>query len=143
MTQTAIRCARQACSLGTLLLVLPATPTLAQGIDLQGVWQYARVNTKGESYSGNITIDARGQASDVTKSPLGRDVAQTGCVKVSGGAVDIIFTKAVRSGPPEYNPDRFHCTVQSDQAMSCSNLDTAGSSSYTFALLRVGAPRRK
>ncbi|MFI5002048.1 MAG: hypothetical protein ACHQK9_19375, partial [Reyranellales bacterium] len=124
---------------GVVLLAMLSMPALAQGVDLQGVWQYTRVNTKGESYSGNINIDARGQASDVTKSRLG-PVAQTGFIKSAGNSVEIIFTKAVRNGPP-YNPDHFYCTIQSAQAMSCSNTDVVGSSSSTFALLRVGKPR--
>jgi hypothetical protein len=128
--------------LGALLVVvLLSMPVVAQGIDPQGVWQYTRVNTKGESYSGNINIDARGQASDVTKSRLG-PVAQTGYIKSAGNSIEIIFTKAVRDGP-DYNPDHFYCTIQSAQAMSCSNTDVAGSASYTFALLRVGQPGRK
>jgi hypothetical protein len=127
--------------LGAVLLATQSIPVVAQSIDPQGVWQYTRVNTKGESYSGNINIDAHGQASDVTKSRLG-PVAQTGYIKSADSSIEIVFTKAVRDGPT-YNPDHFYCTVQSAQAMSCSNTDVAGSSSYTFALLRVGPPGRK
>jgi hypothetical protein len=123
------------------VLVLFAIPALAQGIDLRGVWQYSRVNARGDSYSGNINIDGNSQASDVTRTPLGT-VAQTGYVTSSGGKVEIVFTKAVRNGP-SYNPDHFYCTVQSAQAMSCSNTDVAGSSSSTFAVLRVGQTLRK
>ena len=124
------------------LIVLFAIPTLAQGIDLRGVWQYSRVNARGESYSGNINIDASSQASDIIKSSRGTDIAQTGYVKRDGAKVEIVFTKAVRDGPA-YNPDHFYCTVQSEVALSCSNVDNAGSSGSVFAVLRVGqAPRR-
>ena len=124
-----------------ILLAMSALPATAQNVDLAGVWQYSRVNVRGENYTGNINIDSAGQASDVTQVPSGGAVAQTGYVSVNGSKVEIVFTKAVPSRGGTYNADHFFCTVQSATAMSCSNTDVAGSQSYTFALLRVGKRR--
>jgi hypothetical protein len=101
----------------------------------------ARVNARGQSYSGNITIEANGHASDVTKRPAGTYARQSGYVTVSGSKMEIVFTSVV-ADPAPYSPDHFYCTIQSDQALSCSNTDVAGSNSNTFAVVRVGAPLR-
>lgn len=143
MKQGSNRHLARASALAAMLAALPVLSAAAQGVDLRGVWQYSRVNTRNENYSGHITIETGNQASDVTKRFSGPDVAQTGYISVNGSEVDIVFTKAIPSGPPTYNPDHFHCTIQSDRAMSCGNVDSKGTSSYRFALVRVGEPRRK
>src|SRR5476651_1886590 len=99
-------------------------PASAQPVNLQGVWQHARVNTRGQSYSGNITIEANGQASDVTKRPAGTYARQSGYVTVSGSKVEIVYTSVV-GDPPPYVADHFYCTIQSYRALSCGNTDAA------------------
>lgn len=120
-----------------------AQPAFAQAGSLQGVWQYSRVNLRSENYSGNISINANGSATDVTHRQSGADVAQSGFVTMSGSKVEIVFDKAVPAGPPTYNPDHFYCTIQSDRAMTCSNTDIKGTTSYQFSLVRVGNPGRR
>jgi hypothetical protein len=123
-----------------IILMLASAASIAQGADLQGTWEYSRVNTKGEHYSGRIVIDGSGQASDTTTTPSG-SVRQTGYIKVDGNDIDVIFksvdASANRSG---YSPDHFHCNVQSGQALKCWNMDTAGVSSYTFVMSRISGP---
>jgi len=125
-----------------LLAATVDVPASAQSVNLQGVWQHARVNTRGQSYSGNITIEANGQASDVTKRPSGGYARQSGYVTVKGSKVEIVFTSVLAdpANPAIYSADHFYCTIQSAQAMSCSNTDIAGSTSNSFAVVRVGPP---
>jgi len=93
---------------------------------------------------GQHHIEANGQASDVTKRPSGGYARQSGYVTVKGSRVEIVFTSVLAdpANPATYSPDHFYCTIQSAQAMSCSNTDSAGSTSNSFAVVRVGDPPR-
>jgi hypothetical protein len=119
-----------ALSLGALAIV--AGPLAAQ--DLAGEWQFKRRAREGP-HAGTIVIDKDGQVRMKGRSPL-QDYAQCGHVVAAGDRVEIVFisVKSKRS----YSIDHFYCTVQSESALSCFNIDGIGKEADLFRIERIG-----
>jgi hypothetical protein len=69
------------------------------------------------------------------EGPL-QDYAQCGHVVAAGGKVEIVFTSVKSSRG--YSIDRFYCTVQSESALSCFNIDGIGKEDDLFRIERIG-----
>ncbi|MPZ32593.1 MAG: hypothetical protein GEV13_16610 [Rhodospirillales bacterium] len=69
------------------------------------------------------------------RSPL-QDYAQCGHVVTAGGKVEIVFT-SVKSNHG-YSIDHFYCTVQSESALRCFNIDGIGKEDDLFRIERIG-----
>ncbi|HEX9327207.1 MAG TPA: hypothetical protein VF915_11855 [Reyranella sp.] len=118
-----------AVSLAVLAMTAPAS---AQ--DLAGEWQFKRRAREGP-HAGTIVIDQDGQVRMKGRSPL-QDYGQCGHVVAAGGKVEIVFT-SVKSGRG-YSIDHFYCTVQSESALSCFNIDGIGKENDLFRIERIG-----
>jgi hypothetical protein len=118
-----------AVSLAVLAMTAPAS---AQ--DLAGEWQFKRRAREGP-HAGTIVIDKDGQVRMKGRSPL-QDYGQCGHVVVAGGKVEIVFT-SVKS-KRAYSIDHFYCTVQSESALSCFNIDGIGKEDDLFKIERIG-----
>ncbi len=118
-----------AVSLAVLAMTAPAS---AQ--DLAGEWQFKRRAREGP-HAGTIVIDKNGQVRMKGRSPL-QDYGQCGHVVAAGGKVEIVFT-SVKSGRG-YSIDHFYCTVQSESALSCFNIDGIGKENDLFRIERIG-----
>jgi hypothetical protein len=119
--------------LAVLLAVLAMTaPASAQ--DLAGEWQFKRRAREGP-HAGTIVIDQDGQARMKGRSPL-QDYGQCGHVVAAGGKVEIVFTSVKSSRG--YSIDHFYCTVQSESALSCFNIDGIGKENDLFRIERIG-----
>ncbi|SEO48557.1 hypothetical protein SAMN02990966_02041 [Rhodospirillales bacterium URHD0017] len=108
-----------------------AAPSFAQ--DLSGEWQFKRKAREGY-HTGTLVIDKDGQVRQRGRSPL-QDYFQCGHVVAAGGKVEIVFT-SVKSGRG-YSIDHFYCTVQSESALSCFNIDGIGKEGDLFRLERT------
>ena len=125
---------RQIALLAALLvtLVTVVEPSVAQ--DLSGEWQFKRKAREGY-HTGTLVIDKDGQVRQRGRSPL-QDYAQCGHVVAAGGKVEIVFTSVKSSRG--YSIDRFYCTVQSEGALSCFNIDGIGKEADLFRIERIG-----
>jgi hypothetical protein len=112
-----------------------AAPSFAQ--DLSGEWQFKRKAREGY-HTGMLVIDKDGQVRQRGRSPL-QDYSQCGHVVAAGDKVEIVFTsvKSTRG----YSIDRFYCTVQSESALRCFNIDGIGKEDDLFRLERTGRPQ--
>ena len=108
-----------------------AAPSLAQ--DLSGEWQFKRKAREGY-HTGTLVIDKDGQVRQRGRSPL-QDYSQCGHVVAAGGKVEIVFT-SVKSARG-YSIDHFYCTVQSESALRCFNIDGIGKEGDLFGLERT------
>ena len=124
---------RQICALAISLavLVMEAAPSVAQ--DLSGEWQFKRRAREGW-HTGTLVIDKDGQVRQRGRSPL-QDYSQCGHVVAAGGKVEIVFT-SVKSARG-YSIDHFYCTVQSESALRCFNIDGIGKEGDLFGLERT------
>ena len=113
-------------------LVTVVEPSVAQ--DLSGEWQFKRKAREGY-HTGTLVIDKDGQVRQRGRSPL-QDYAQCGHVVAAGGKVEIVFTSVKSSHG--YSIDRFYCTVQSESALSCFNVDGIGREADLFRIERIG-----
>jgi hypothetical protein len=120
-----------------LFVMLSGGVAMAQtAVNLQGTWQFSRVDALGKRYSGNIVIDSSNQAKSTVKTPKGV-VVETGNVTVSGNSIVVTFTSVDASQDPAgYDPDRYSCTVQSANMLLCSNEDTRGEVTAKFVVTR-------
>ena len=117
------------------VLATTAAPSLAQ--DLTGEWQFKRKAREGY-HTGTLVIDKDGQVRQRGRSPL-QDYSQCGHVVAAGDKVEIVFTSVKSSRG--YSIDRFYCTVQSESALSCFNVDGIGKEDDLFRIERVaGTP---
>jgi hypothetical protein len=107
-------------------------PLAAQ--DLTGEWQFNRRAREGP-HAGAIVIDKDGQVRMKGRSPQ-QDYAQCGHVVAVGGKVEIVFT-SVKS-KRAYSLDHFYCTVQSESALRCFNIDGIGKEDDLFRIERTG-----
>jgi hypothetical protein len=125
---------RQAGILAISLAALAAlaTPSLAQ--DLTGEWQFKRKAREGW-HTGTLVIARDGQVRQRGRSPL-QDYSQCGHVVAAGDKVEIVFTSVKSSHG--YSIDRFYCTVQSESALSCFNVDGIGKEDDLFRIVRLG-----
>ena len=125
---------RQVGVLAVLLATLVTTvePSVAQ--DLAGEWTFKRRAREGY-HTGTLVIDKDGQVRQRGRSPL-QDYAQCGHVVAAGGKVEIVFTSVKSSGG--YSIDHFYCTVQSESALSCFNIDGIGKEDDLFRVERTG-----
>jgi len=110
---------------------------------LLGQWQYTYVSNA--TYTGVVVVGAQGSAKLTATWSGGQfpsgTVSQSGYVRPAMPEVEFIFTAAAASNGHPYNPDHFHCTMLSSNALDCYNVDTAGSTSAKFILSRIAAPR--
>jgi len=109
-----------------------AVPSFAQ--DLSGEWQFKRKAREGY-HTGTLVIDKDGQVRQRGRSPL-QDYSQCGHVVAAAGTVEIVFTSVKSSRG--YSIDRFYCTVQSEGALSCFNIDGIGKEADLFRIERIG-----
>jgi hypothetical protein len=114
------------------VLATMAAPSFAQ--DLSGEWQFKRKAREGY-HTGTLVIDKDGQVRQRGRSPL-QDYSQCGHVVAAGGKVEIVFTSVKSSRG--YSIDRFYCTVQSEGALSCFNIDGIGKEADLFRIERIG-----
>ena len=115
-----------------LAVVAMTAPASAQ--DLAGEWQFKRRAREG-AHAGTIVIDKDGQVRMKGRSPL-QDYGQCGHVVAAGGKIEIVFT-SVKSGRG-YSIDHFYCTVQSESALRCFNIDGIGKEDDLFRIERIG-----
>jgi hypothetical protein len=109
-----------------------AAPSFAQ--DLTGEWQFKRKAREGY-HTGTLVIDKDGQVRQRARSPL-QDYAQCGHVVAAGGTIEIVFTSVKSSRG--YSIDHFYCTVQSESALRCFNIDGIGKEHDLFRIERTG-----
>lgn len=109
-----------------------AVPAFAQ--DLAGEWQFKRKAREGY-HTGTLVIDKDGQVRQRGRSPL-QDYSQCGHVVAAGSKVEIVFTSVKSSRG--YSIDRFYCTVQSESALRCYNIDGIGREDDLFRIERTG-----
>ena len=107
-------------------------PSAAQ--DLTGEWQFKRRAREG-FHTGTLVIDKDGQVRQRGRSPL-QDYSQCGHVVAAGDKVEIVFTSVKSSHG--YSIDHFYCTVQSESALRCFNIDGIGKEDDLFRLERTG-----
>ena len=115
-----------------LAVLAIATPASAQ--DLAGEWQFKRKAREGP-HAGTMVIDKDGQVRMKGRNPF-QDYSQCGHVVAAGGKVEIVFTSVKSSRG--YSIDRFYCTVQSESALSCFNIDGIGKEADLFRIERIG-----
>jgi hypothetical protein len=125
---------RRICALALAFtaLVTTAAPSFAQ--DLTGEWQFKRKAREGY-HTGTLVIDKDGQVTQKGRSPR-QSYVQCGHVVVAGDKVEIVFTSVKSSRG--YSIDRFYCTVQSEGALSCFNIDGIGKEADLFRIERIG-----
>ena len=125
---------RQVGVLAVLLaaLVMIVEPSVAH--DLTGEWQFKRRAREGP-HAGTIVIDKDGQVRMKGRNPF-QDYSQCGHVVAAGGKVEIVFTSVKRSHG--YSIDHFYCTVQSESALRCFNIDGIGKEDDLFRIERIG-----
>jgi hypothetical protein len=125
---------RQVGVLAVLLaaLVTMVEPSVAQ--DLTGEWKFTRRAREGY-HTGTLVIDKDGQVRQRGRSPL-QDYSQCGHVVAAGGKVEIVFTSVESSHG--YSIDHFYCTVQSESALRCFNIDGIGKEDDLFRIERIG-----
>jgi hypothetical protein len=125
---------RQVAILAMLLAALVAMvePSVAQ--DLSGEWTFKRRAREGW-HTGVLVIDRDGQVRQKGRSPL-QDYSQCGHVVAAGDKVEIVFTSVKSSHG--YSIDRFYCTVQGENALSCFNIDGIGKEHDLFRIERIG-----
>jgi hypothetical protein len=125
---------RQVGVLAVLLaaLVTMVEPSVAQ--DLTGEWKFKRRAREGY-HTGTLVIDKDGQVRQRGRSPL-QDYSQCGHVVAAGGKVEIVFTSVKSSHG--YSIDHFYCTVQSESALRCFNIDGIGKEDDLFRIERIG-----
>jgi hypothetical protein len=119
-----------ALSLGALSIV--SGPLAAQ--DLAGEWQFKRRAREG-LHAGTIIIDKAGQVKMKGRNPF-QDYSQCGHVVAAGDKVEIVFTSVKSSHG--YSIDHFYCTVQSESALRCFNIDGIGKENDLFRIERIG-----
>jgi hypothetical protein len=120
--------------LAVALAVVAMTAPAASAQDLAGEWQFKRRAREG-AHAGTIVIDKDGQVRMKGRSPL-QDYSQCGQVVAAGGKVEIVFTSVKSSRG--YSIDHFYCTVQSQSALRCFNIDGIGKEDDLFRIERTG-----
>jgi len=113
-------------------LAAAVEPCAAQ--DLSGEWKFKRRAREG-FHTGTLVIDKDGQVRQRGRSPL-QDYSQCGHVVAAGDKVEIVFTSVKSSHG--YSIDRFYCTVQGENALSCFNIDGIGKEDDLFRIERIG-----
>lgn len=114
------------------VLATMAAPSVAQ--NLTGEWQFKRKAREGY-HAGTLVIDKDGQVRQRGRSPL-QSYSQCGHVVAAGGKVEIVFTSVKSSHG--YSIDHFYCTVQSEAALHCFNIDGIGKENDLFTIERIG-----
>jgi len=125
---------RQAGVLAILLVALATAAEPADAQDLSGEWTFKRRAREGW-HTGTLVIDKDGQVRQRGRNPV-QDYSQCGHVVAADGKVEIVFT-SVKS-KHGYSIDHFYCTVRSESALSCFNIDGIGKEDDLFRIERSG-----
>ncbi len=110
-----------------------AAPSFAQ--DLSGEMAVQAQGARGLSHGHARHRQGWPGRAAAGRSPL-QDYSQCGHVVAAAGKVEIVFTSVKSSRG--YSIDRFYCTVQSESALRCFNIDGIGKEDDLFRIERIG-----